>query len=127
MAIFWGDVGENIQIGIRTVGEFDYEVVGMEAVEEVQEQLPRAPLDRLSAVVAEAEMHGLFHLDGIEDAVDGRLGDRRTLGASRVVDLLPGVHKAHGHVASPLGWERGRAPSVLGGIICIKAGPRSKD
>ena len=38
--------------------EFEHEVVGVQRVEEIDQRLPVALLDRLAAVVAEAEMHG---------------------------------------------------------------------
>ena len=82
------DVLERLEIALGPVREFEHEVVGTETVEEVSERLPRARLDRLPAVVAEAEMHGAFALHAVEDAVDGLGGERRILRATGDVRLV---------------------------------------
>ena len=64
------DVLESIEVGGWTMGEFEDEVVGVEVVEKGDERGPFAFLDGLAAVIAEAEVHGFFDTDGIEDPID---------------------------------------------------------
>ena len=54
---------QRLQILRRTVGHFEHQVIHVQLVEEVDQRAPLALLDRLSAVVAEAEVHGALAVE----------------------------------------------------------------
>ena len=60
----------------------------MQRVEERHQRLPRARLDRLPAVVAEAEVHRLRHRHGVQHSVDCRRRQRTVRRVARDVGLV---------------------------------------
>ena len=86
---FFIDVFEGIEIAGGTVGEFEDEVVGVEGVEEIEEGFPITLLDRLTAVVAEAEVDGALGLvvDGVENEVHRSGGEGKTPNFENIIYL----------------------------------------
>ena len=52
------------------MGKFEDEVIGVQRVEELEKGLPLPGLDRLAAIVPEAEVHRGGTIKGVEDPVN---------------------------------------------------------
>ena len=120
---FFVDVFEGIEVAGRTVGEFEDEVVSVEGVEEIKEGLPVALLDRLAAVVAEAEVDGALGLvvDGVEDEVHRSGGEGSVFGVAGDVGFVD--LDAGGGEAGHLGGEdvaEGHGEFVEAAVVVVE-------
>ena len=105
------DLPEGGKIIIRTMGQLENKVIGLQVVQEADQAAPGPILDPLAAIISEAEMHGFFDalVYSFKHPVDrpGRQGAVIGVpGYIRLVDLqagagksgnLPGEHLAQGH------------------------------
>ena len=118
-------VRERLEIRWRPVRQLEDQVIGVQLVQERDERPPGAGLDRLPAVVAEAEMHGPGPGHRVEHAIDRRGGEGRVGGIAGDVGL---VHlNAVAHQIACLRGERvgdrqGQAGHVV--IVRVEQGPR---
>ena len=120
---FLVDVFEGIEVAGGTMGEFEDEVVGVKGVEEIEEGLPVALLDRLAAVVAEAEVDGALGLvvDGVEDEVHRGGGEGGVFGIAGDVGFVD--LDAGGREAGHLGGEdvaKGHGEFVEAAVVVVE-------
>ena len=71
--------GEGFEVFARTVGKLEDDMVGSKGIEESKQGFPSSALNRLTAIVAEAEVDGFSPFEGIKNTVDG-LGGKGTMG-----------------------------------------------
>ena len=89
------DVLQCVEVALRPVRQFEDEMIRVQRVEEICQFLPVALLDRLSAIIAEAEMHGALRalVDRVQHHVHRRGRQRavtRIAGNVGLVDLDAG-------------------------------------
>ncbi len=121
------DALERVEIGRGTMRKLEDEMVAMQRVEEREQRLPRSLLDRLAAVIAEAEMHralaALVH--GIEHAVDRRGRDRPVVGVAGDVGFID-LHARAGQAADLFGEDvrHGHEQRLEVAVVLVEQGAR---
>ena len=90
---------------------FEYEVIDVELIQEGRQRAPFALLNGLSAVIAEAEMHGAFALEGIKNTID-----------------RGGCQRGVGGIARDVGFVDLQAVArQAGDLLCENAGDRHQE
>ena len=119
------ELTQALEVTVAGPSELEHDMVGMEALEEAEQLRPRPRLHPLSAVVAEAEVHGGGAGHGVEDAVDGlgrELGVLGTAGEVGLVHLhdrrVDGAHLLGEHV----GERQGEGAQVA--VVGVEQHPR---
>ncbi len=87
---FLVDLLERVEVALGAMGHFKHEVIAVQGVEELDEFLPIARLDRLATVVAEAEVDRALGalVDFVEDDIHGRGGEGSIIGIAGDVGLI---------------------------------------